>query len=164
MAKVSVLQKNFSIRRKKFKLCSHWKVSGVEETLYLLLLVAKKNRKSVDIQNNKGKVKIKDYNLLKFSIEKYYEYDFLNFFQTKCKRLSIWFAQMFPDPLLLCTHSKNDSSPILAIGPLHHRQEEPHSSRVLHQVSTVCIKIVLFSHQFWLARYCGWTTLIQPQA
>ena len=35
------------------------KYQGVEETLYLLLLVAKKNRKNVDTQNNKGKVKIK---------------------------------------------------------------------------------------------------------
>ena len=33
---------------------------GVEETLYLLLLVAKKNRKSVDIQNSKGKVKTEE--------------------------------------------------------------------------------------------------------
>jgi hypothetical protein len=30
--------------------------SGVEETLYLLLLVATKNKKNVNIQNNKGKV------------------------------------------------------------------------------------------------------------
>ena len=37
------------------------KYQGVEETLYLLLLVAKKNRKNVDTQNNKGKVKIKYY-------------------------------------------------------------------------------------------------------
>ena len=35
-------------------------ISGVEETLYLLLLVAKKNRKSVDIQNSKGKVKTEE--------------------------------------------------------------------------------------------------------
>ena len=41
------------------------KYSGVEETLYLLLLVAKKNRKNVDTQNNKGKVKIK-YNIVVF--------------------------------------------------------------------------------------------------
>ena len=29
---------------------------GAEETLYILLLVAKRNKKNVDIQNNKGKV------------------------------------------------------------------------------------------------------------
>ena len=45
-------------------------LTGVEETLYLLLLVAKKNRKSVDIQNNKGKVKI---------LIKDHQYDLENF-------------------------------------------------------------------------------------
>ena len=55
LCNVQEIIKNFERKKAIFVFFSN---TGVEETLYLLLLVAKKNRKSVDIQNNKGKVKI----------------------------------------------------------------------------------------------------------
>ena len=65
------------------------------------------------------------------------------------------FVVLFPDPLLLCAHSKNDSSPVLAIGPIHHWQEEPHRSGVLHQVSSFYDDNTDLVGE--TGRYHGWT-------
>ena len=54
---VQEIIQNFERKKAIFVFFSN---TGVEETLYLLLLVAKKNRKSVDIQNSKGKVKTEE--------------------------------------------------------------------------------------------------------
>ena len=57
LCNVQEIIQNFERKKAIFVFFSN---TGVEETLYLLLLVAKKNRKSVDIQNSKGKVKTEE--------------------------------------------------------------------------------------------------------
>ena len=100
----------------------------MEETLYLLLLVAKKNRKSVDIQNNKGKVKILINMMLKISQAKLAmindkQYDLLKLLQTP-----FFYARTPKMTLLLSLLS--DPSII---------------DRKNHTVLESCIKLVVFS-------------------
>ena len=57
LCNIQEIIQNFERKKAIFVFFSN---TGVEETLYLLLLVAKKNRKSVDIQNSKGKVKTEE--------------------------------------------------------------------------------------------------------
>ena len=99
----------------------------MEETLYLLLLVAKKNRKSVDIQNNKGKVKIKDY-----------QHDFLTFSQSKDENYQFALLFFFQTPFFYARTPKMTLLLSLLSDPSI-------IDRKNHTVLESCIKLVVFT-------------------